>query len=303
MGSSSGGYSNYGSVGAQERASARNAQSAQVEMEINEFLESLLKDINNRDVEAIRTHIAEIERVLGREIDGLDTLLFGGSLSKSTFIEGMSDVDALVFFDRETYKDATPGELQDKMYSLLKARFPNTEIKKGALAVTAKFRDYEIQLLPALREQGKIHIANRGNDRWSGAIDSKAFSEKLTKTNQNNGNKVVPVVKLAKALFAKIPERYRPSGYHVEALAVDAFASYNGRLTLFDMTKHMLNHCVKRVLTPMRDVTGQSDSIDSYWGQSKSLDRQVASRHMKDIAGRFSATKAVAVTKELFSEV
>ena len=63
MGSSSGGYSNYGSVGAQERASARNAQSAQVEMEINEFLESLLKDINNRDVEAIRTHIAEIERV------------------------------------------------------------------------------------------------------------------------------------------------------------------------------------------------------------------------------------------------
>jgi len=303
MGSSSGEYANYGSISRQECASAKSAQSTQVEMEINKFLDSLLKNINNRDVEAIRAHISEIEKVLGREIDGLDTLLFGGSLSKSTFVEGMSDVDALVFFDREVCRNAGPGELQDKMYSLLSSRFPKTEIKKGKLAVTVKFKDYEIQLLPALRDQGKIRIANRSNDHWSGAIDPKAFAEKLTKTNQRNANKVVPVVKLAKVLFAKIPERYRPSGYHIEALAVDAFVRYNGRHTLFDMTKHMLNHCVKRVLFPMRDVTGQSDSIDAYWGQSKSLDRQVASRHMKDIAGRFSVVKAVAVTKELFSEV
>ena len=305
MGSSGGGYSNYGSggLGAQERASAKNAQSSQIEMEINQFLDSLLKEINARDADAIRTHIAEIEKALGKEIDGLDTLLYGGSLSKSTFVEGMSVVDALVFFDKESYQNTSPRDLQDKMFSLLKTRYPNTEIKKGTLAVTVKFKDYEVQLLPALRDQGKIRIANRENNSWSGSINSKAFSERLTKTNQLNGNKVVPVVKLAKAMLAKVPERYRPSGYHVEALAVDAFASYSGRYTLFDMTKHMLNHCVKRVLSPMHDVTGQSDAIDSYWGQARSIDRQIAARHIRDLAGRFSASKAVSVTKELFSEV
>jgi len=201
----------------------------------------LLTEINSRDVEAIRTHISEIEKVLGREIDGLDTLLFGGSLSKSTFVEGMSDVDALVFFDKSKYGNISPNELQDKMLSLMEQRFPHTEIKKGALAVTVKFHDYEIQLLPALREHGKLYIANRESNGWSRAIDSKAFSEKLTTTNQSNGKKVVPVIKLAKALFSNLPDRYRPSGYHVEALAVDAFANYSGRYTLYDMTKHLLN--------------------------------------------------------------
>lgn len=51
---------------------------------MNEFLEDLLKEYNNRDVEAIRTHLNEIEKVLDREIEGLDRILFGGSISKHT---------------------------------------------------------------------------------------------------------------------------------------------------------------------------------------------------------------------------
>ena len=35
------------------------------------------------------------------------------SISKNTFIEGASDVDALVILDRAKYKDATPKELQN----------------------------------------------------------------------------------------------------------------------------------------------------------------------------------------------
>lgn len=303
MGGSGGGFSGYGSISAKAQmlASKQGTQASQRELEINEFLEALLKDFNSRDVNAIQTHLKEIEKVLGREIDGLDTILFGGSISKKTFIEGASDVDALVFLDSNKYKALSPKELQKTFCDLLQKRFPRTEISKGELAVTVKFSDYEIQLLPAIRENGKIKIADRENRGWSAPINISAFTNKLTKTNKSNGNKVVPVIKLAKDIFNKLPKKYQLSGYHVEALAVDAFTAYNGRYTLYDMTKHLLDYSVKRVLLPMHDVTGQSGIIDSYFGASNSIERQHLSHYLKDIAGRFSGSDATSVTKELFS--
>ena len=259
MGGSGGGFSGYGTVStkAQLLASEAGTQSSQREIEINEFLEELMKDFNSRDVDAIQTHLQEIEKVLGREIDGLDAILFGGSISKKTFIEGTSDVDALVFLDSTKYKRASPKELQEDFCKLLQKRFPHTEINKGELAVTIKFSDYEVQLLPALRANGKIRIADREERGWSPPINVSAFTSKLTKTNKINGNKVVPVIKLAKSLFNRLPQKYQLSGYHVEALAVDAFTAYNSRYTLYDMTKHFLNYSTKRVLSPMNDVTGK----------------------------------------------
>ena len=67
------------------------------------------------------------------------------------------------------------------------------------------------------------------------------------------------------------------------------------------MTKHMLDYSVKRVLSPTNDVTGQSGVIDDYLGQSNSVSRQYLSSRIKDIAGRFSGSDAVSVTKELFN--
>ena len=97
-GGGSNGYSNI-SPRIQMMQSEQNAQSSQQDIEINRFLEELLKEFNNRDTEAIQRHLNEIEKALGREIDGIDSILFGGSISKKTFIEGISDVDALVFLN------------------------------------------------------------------------------------------------------------------------------------------------------------------------------------------------------------
>lgn len=298
--SGGGGFGGYRSIGtsSQLSSSTSGAQASQHEIEMNEFLEDLLKDYNKRDVDAIRTHLNEIEKVLGREIEGLDRILFGGSISKNTFIEGTSDVDALVILDRAKYKDATPKELQNAFAKMLQQRFPRTEIKCGSLAVTIKFKDYEIQLLPALRNNGKLQIASNDGACWSTSINSAKFTEKLTATNKINSNKVVPVIKLAKSLLSNLPSKYQLSGYHVEALAVDAFSTYNGRCTLYDMTMHFLNYSTKRVLTPMSDVTGQSGIIDDNLGIARSITRQKLSGHIKDIAGRFLG--ATSDAKKLF---
>ena len=103
--SGSGGSSGYSGISPKVRIaeSTQNVQASQQELEINEFLEELLKEFNNRDVEDIQKHLNEIEKALDKELNGLDSILFGGSISKKTFIEGFSDVDALVFLD-STYR-------------------------------------------------------------------------------------------------------------------------------------------------------------------------------------------------------
>lgn len=65
--SGGGGFSGYRSIGtsSQLSTSASGAQASQHEIEMNEFLEDLLKDYNNRDGEAIRTHLNEIEKYWG----------------------------------------------------------------------------------------------------------------------------------------------------------------------------------------------------------------------------------------------
>lgn len=141
---------------------------------------------------------------------------------------------------------------------MLKQRFPRTEIVKGNLAVTVKFSDYEVQLLPALRESGKVQIAGRDGTTWTKPINIAAFTRRLTETNRSNGNKVVPVIKIVKSLFDHLPPKYQLSGYYVEALAVDAFSVYNGRYTLYDMTKHLLDHSVKVALNFARSIVAKS---------------------------------------------
>lgn len=293
-----GGFSGYSSASTKDRINEaeKAATLSGQQMEINQFLENMLKEYNDRDIEAIQKHLEVIEKTLDREIEGIDKILFGGSVSKSTFVEGMSDVDALVILDYDMYKSSSPKELQAAFYSLLKKRFPQTELKCGALAVTLKFSDYEVQLLPAIRNNGRIKIASTTGDGWSSAINTDAFKERLTKVNKANNNKVVPVVKVAKKILSNLPEKYQLSGYHIEALAVDAFRTYTGRATLYDMTLHLLDHISSRIKQPMHDITGQSGDVDSEFGGAQSITRQKISNYIKDLAGRFSSTKYDAET-------
>ena len=299
----SGGFSGYGYSNTQAKVaeSSSGAESTQREIDINNFLESLLKEFNDRDVLAIQKHLKEIEKILSKEIEGFEKILFGGSISKNTFIEGTSDVDALVFLDYSKYKDESPKTLQQIFMLFLQKRFPNTEIKKGKLAVTLKFNDYEVQLLPALRNNGKVKIANKDNTGWSNPIDVTAFTQRLTRVNQANSNKVVPVIKLAKNILEKLPEKHKMSGYHIEALAVEAFANYNGRKTLYDMTDYLLKYMVRRVQNTMNDVTGQSGVIDEYLGPNRSIERQKLSLEIKAISGKFSNSSATQIVSELFT--
>ena len=126
----------------------------------------------------------------------------------------------------------------------------------------------EIQILPAIRTADGFRIAEPRSTKWSSVVHPERFAERLIKVNNARGGRVVPVIKLAKAMadcFIKDPNR-KISGYHMESLAIDAFKGYEGELSSRSMLVHFLGYSVKAAMSPIADSIGQSRYVDQYLG-------------------------------------
>lgn len=307
MGGSGGGYFSRDPKGAMRelRASQKKARDDQYVTQCNNLLSSYLSDFNDRDQELISQHLREIKKALENELEGTIDLKYGGSVSKHTFINGLSDVDSLVMLDNCELSDLPPDSAKEYLLTRLKERFPKTEITAGQLALTLKFRDTEIQLLPAVSCRDHVKIADETGTKWAN-IRPKEFSTVLNQINQEKAGKVIPVIKLAKAIINTLPERHQISGYHAESLAVDLFREYRAELRTKEMLQHYFTEGAKRVLRPMKDRTGQSVHVDDSLGPESSLERRIVSDAFSRIARRMDNADAAGRLedwKSLFGDV
>jgi hypothetical protein len=254
---------------------------------VNSYFQDILSDFNNRNVDQINTHLETIKDALSKENIGSINLVYGGSIKKHTYVDGLSDVDALATIDNTALANASPRQVLEYFAERLRERLPNTEIKIGTLAVTVKFSDgHEIQVLPAASTSTGLRISSSNGTDWSGVIRPDKFAGKLTSVNQSNSGKVVPLIKLYKAINAGLPRDAQLSGYHIESLAINAFKNYQGTLSHKDMLLHFVEYASKAVLNPIKDSTGQSVHVDDYLGNPKSNERRRVSTVLESTAAR-----------------
>ena len=147
--------------------SQAQARKKEYETEIEGMISSLLSIYNSRDVDSVNAHLETIKKALGKDIDGTLDLLHGGSVAKHTYVDGLSDIDALVVLDKSELKDMKPEDVKEYFLQRLQERLPNTSIDIGTLAITIRFKDIEIQLLPAVRYKEGFKIADNTGRNWS----------------------------------------------------------------------------------------------------------------------------------------
>lgn len=273
------------------------------ESEINSFINSMLVDFNDRDTEAIQKHLSEIKKALENDIEGQINLKYGGSVSKHTYIDGLSDIDSLALINKTELLNKSPEEVKDYFYSRLQERFPSTEVRKGDLAITLKFSDEkEIQILPALKTSTGYKIASTNNDGWTN-IKPKIFALSLRAMNQKMSGKLIPMIKLAKSIISNLPSQRQVSGYHAEALSIECFKDYKGQKTTKSMLKFFFESSSSIVNSPIKDKTGQSTHVDEYLGSSNSLQRKMVSDSLAQIGRKIqnaNASKSINQWNELF---
>jgi predicted nucleotidyltransferase len=270
----------------------RDLRDQERRVEVNEVLSEALASFNDRDVELVRERLDTIREAIGELAVEVDRLLFGGSVAKHTYVDGLSDVDALVVVDSP---DARPDTLVSSFKEALDARLGRGEVLEvtaGKLAVTVTYRDgNQIQLLPAVERDGRTSIASEDGTDWR-HIRPHKFAEKLAQVNSANGQAVVPTIKLAKAVLRGLPEPQQLSGYHVEAIAVDAFRNYGGRRDRASMLLHLMQHAQQAVLRPTGDITGQAVHIDQHLGPANSQARQNVSTALGQLVSTLSQGSA-----------
>ncbi len=271
------------------RASEEKTKSEGFETQVNDYLIGLLAEFNGRDHKQIAKYLEEVQETISDEAEETLKLVFGGSVAKHTYVDGVSDVDALVLLGNSDYSNMSPDKVRDHFFELLKARFPKYEVKAGRLAVTVYFPKAEIQLLPAVKSGDGFKIADFRGKNWS-TIRPRKFSELLTKINKANGNKVVPTIKMVKGINSELPESRQMTSYHIESLAVDIFKKYDGPKTPKALLKHFYTEAPERVLLRRTlDVTGQSTHVDEYLGREKSVSRHLVADSLSLLARKMQA--------------
>lgn len=270
--------------------------------EINSRLRDQLKEYNDRDHEAINRHRQTVRQALERDEDVV-RIRFGGSVERHTYVEGLSDVDALVFLNRSKLSSELPQDAIQRMEDLIRRRLPNTKIRTGALSVTAEYSDgVEMQFLPAIERKDGIRIADPSVNGWSAVVRPDRFRAKLTKVNQAKDGQVIPAIKLMKGLASQVIQNddAKIKGYHMESIAIEAFRDYQGPTDLRSMVIHFCESASEIVLEPIRDSTGQSRNVDEYMDEARSPRRVQASRNFREMLDRFSACRSGGDLDRLF---
>lgn len=272
--------------------------------QINAYLRGLLRNYNDRDTEAINRHIKGIRDALEQSVEDVIRPLFGGSVSKHTYVDGLSDIDVLMRVNDSSFSGQSPKKAIQHMADLIKQRMPRTNVSTGDLAVTVSYSDgIEIQILPAIKTKSGIRIPDPKSNGWSRVIHPEKFTDKLTKVNQANQGRVIPAIKLVKGLADRGIQRKgdKISGYHLESLAIEAFNNYRGPHDLKSMVNRLLSFSVDAVLQPIKDSTGQSRLVDEYLGLPESSKRKRASAAFRKIKDSFNNCRSTADLDNLFA--
>ena len=265
------------------------------EGEVSSLLTGLLGEYNARDATLTQERLDDAKQVLKDEIGGTIDQLFGGSVAKHTYVDGLSDIDSLVMINDSDLEGKSPRVALERMTGALRRGLSDDiGVAHGQMAVTLSYPDgMQIQLLPAIRsESDRLRVPSSRRDGWSN-IDPRAFRDALTRRNEECGGKLVPVIKLAKAINGTLPEAQRLSGYHMESLAIAAFRGYQGPKTPSAMLPTFFERAKDLVLAPIRDSTGQSVHVDEYLGDMNSTARQTSSHLLERLGKRMrNATAA-----------
>ena len=289
MSGTGGGYFSHrltpGDLVKRTRQAEDEARDDAFETTVNEYLASILSEFNDRDVEGTQEVLENVKALLDSEIEGTVDTLFGGSVAKNTYLEGISDVDALVLLDNTELADEEPNEVKSFLATRLISKYGKAHIQEGNLAVTVTVNGKTIQLLPALRSRGGVRIASSDGTRWS-RVNPQAFAKALTETNLALGGKVVPCIKLIKAIVSTLPEKRQITGYHAESMAIKVFRGYTGPRTTKGMLRHFFDRAAQVIKEPIRDASGQSVHVDEYLDGANSLKRRIVADAFDGIGRR-----------------
>lgn len=187
------------------------------------FKENL--EITELQVGTVSTRQTNVREVVEAGLDVLDSFL-AGSYSRSTMIAPLkkADVDIFMVLDSKywhNYNGQNGGQagLLDLVKRTLKKTYTTPDISRNGQAVTIRFSDFIVDVVPAFnREGGGFLIPNSVSQTWI-STDPKKHISLMTESNKAHDNDFVPLIKMVKAWNRSNGNFF--NSFHLEVMALE----------------------------------------------------------------------------------
>jgi hypothetical protein len=208
---------------------------------------------------------------VAREMTVLDDFLTG-SYVRSTMIAPLreADIDVFVVLDAKYWSADGYASCLDKVKRVLSKSYSEaTEISRNGQAVTIKFSDFSMDVVPGFyRQGGGFLIPDSRGKRWI-PTDPKKHVEIWTIRNKQHNGDLVPLIKMIKAWNRKHSQLFR--SFHLETLILKVLEGANisdfpsGVRFVFDKARTAVGSTVA-------DLAGYGDNLGRYLLEKSILD-------------------------------
>jgi hypothetical protein len=230
-------------------------------------------EITDLQEKTVSTRQQNVRKALEDDFDILDSFLMG-SYRRSTMIAPLkgADVDIFIVLDPKYYATGGQAALLTSVKKALRKTYTETpDISPNGQAVTIRFTDFKVDVVPGFRRQGGGYlIPDSQLGRWIGT-DPKRHVEIWSDANKAHAGDLVPLLKMLKAWNIS---RGVLRSFHMEALALSVLD--NVRISDFPSgARFVFDKARARIDKKLPDPAGYSDDVAAHVNTREAVDKIV----------------------------
>jgi hypothetical protein len=215
-----------------------------------------------------------------------------------------ADVDLFCILDPAYYAPSGQAALLEWVRNVLRETYTKTpSISPSGQAVTIRFQDFAVEVVPAFyRKGGGFLIPSANEGRWIES-DPKVHEEFMAQANASHGGKLVPLIKMIKAWNRNAGGRLQ--SFYVE-LMVESILRGLRIVNYPSAAAYVLAHAQERVRFKMLDPAGLDEGQVNgiiRGGVSDAASAVSAAYHLALEAERLRLANQDARAKELWRRV
>lgn len=252
---------------------------------INTSFEEFKQNLNIAGLQqsTVSTRQTNIREVIEDDLLVLDSFLTG-SYSRSTMIAPLSeaDIDIFIVLDSKYYhnyngQNGGQAGLLDLVKRTLKKTYTKTpDISRSGQAVTIRFDDFVVDVVPGFKQQGGGYlIPNSITQSWI-STDPKKHVELSTQANTAHDGDYIPLVKMIKSWNKKHSSFFR--SFHLEVLALEIF----NNVTISDFpsgVRFYFEKGISLISQKNADPAGYGGDVGNYLNSKEIIDDAVSRFH------------------------
>jgi hypothetical protein len=171
-----------------------------------------------------------------------------------------ADIDVFVVVHPQYFAQNGQSELLDRVKRVITKTYPDSKISRAGQAVTVRFSDFHVDVVPGFHRQGGGYlIPDAPGRRWI-ATDPKRHVELWSARNSEKGGRFIPLVKMLKGWNKDNGESLR--SFHLECIAYDVMAPYT--IDYPASVRYVLDQARNRVQNGVLDPAGYGGNVGAY---------------------------------------